>query len=79
MQGAVHTARVDISAQIPSEPPPEDVLPIEVRFDAPEQSGFDSSMGLSFIDNVQTGEASGVEISDSILEPDPSAANTRKR
>jgi len=76
MQGAVHNARVEISAQLPSDPPPGEVLPVEVRFDTPEQSGFDSSMGLSFIDNVRPDDASGVEVTDSMIDD---AVNTRKR
>jgi hypothetical protein len=70
MQGAVHTARVAISADVPSVPPPEVVAPVEVRFDAPELADMDSSMGLSFIDRVGERDESGVDVSDSMLDDD---------
>jgi len=65
MQGAVQAARVALSAELPSDPPPApEVQPVEVSFEHRDQSGVDSSMGLSFIDAVG-------EVDD--------AAETRKR
>lgn len=52
MQGAVSQARVQIvSVSGASEPPPP-VAPVDVSFEQRDQSGLDSSMGLSFIDAV---------------------------
>src|SRR5205085_7257129 len=52
MQGAVSQARVQIvSASGPSDPPPAPP-PVDVDFAPRDQSGLDSSMGLSFIDAV---------------------------
>lgn len=74
MQGAVHNARVHIvSTQGVSEPPPPPappaVPPVDVEFDrSAEHAGLDSSMGLSFIDEIAPPETSEVVVSDSMVE-----------
>jgi serine/threonine-protein kinase len=68
MQGAVQAARIAISAELPSDPPPAaEVEPVDVSFEHVDRSGVDSSMGLSFIDAVGS------------TDDDDDASITRKR